>query len=90
MEKRIIASDYKGKWFVLQDEDFDDDWADPRPEINVEYVMNEGLYEHVQNCRYYGIPAYLGTDEKLKMRIKEINETIDEVQGKDPLPDHKN
>jgi hypothetical protein len=85
MEKRIIASDYKGKWFVLQDEDFDLEWVHPRPEINVEYVMNEGLYEHVENCRYYGIPAYLGKDKTLKTRIREINETIDRLEGYIPF-----
>lgn len=67
---KIIADDYKGKWFVLQDENIDCQYE--RKEINVEWVMGEGLEEHVENCLYYGIPAYLGDNQDLHKRIEEI------------------
>lgn len=73
---KIVAMDYKGKWFVLQDADIPDDFADVRPEINLDWVMGEGLKEHVENCLYYGIPAYLGKDKELNHRISAIEEGI--------------
>ena len=68
--KKIIAEDYKGKWFSLQDEDIES-WYE-RKEINVEWVMNEGLKEHVENCDYYGIPPYIGDNQELKDKIKNL------------------
>jgi hypothetical protein len=72
--KKIIADDYKGKWFVLQDEDVECEYE--RKEINVEYVMNEGLKEHIENCRYYGIPSYHGDNKELKEKIAKIEEKL--------------
>lgn len=83
MEK-IVAADYKGKWFVLQDEGMEDDFG-LRPEINVEYVTNAGLREHVENCQYYGIPAYIGQNKELRAKIKEIE---DEIEKEETLPTH--
>ena len=70
----IICSDYKGKWFVLED-------GDPAhnecPEVNLEYVLGVGLSDHVENCRYYGIPAYIGSDSALNEKIAAINAALD-------------
>ena len=71
---KIIADDYKGKWFVLQDEDIDCDFE--RKEINIDWVMNEGLKEHVENCLYYGIPSYIGKNEELKKRIEILERNL--------------
>lgn len=60
------------------DEDQMDDLYDfERPEINVEYIMNEGLREHVDNCIYYGIPAYVGGNEELKKKVNELYKEYD-------------
>jgi len=71
---KIIADDYKGKWFILQDENIPANFT--RKEINTEYVMNEGLMEHVENCLYYGIPAYIGQDQELLDKIEILEEEI--------------
>ena len=76
---KIIASDYKGKWFVLEDED--NSFGYERKEINVDWVMGEGLQDHVENCRYYGIPAYTGSDKDLNEKIEKINKKIDFIEG---------
>ncbi len=70
----IIASDYKGKWFVLED---GDPAQNERPEVNLEYVMGVGLSDHVENCRYYGIPAYVGSDTALHAKIQAIESALD-------------
>jgi len=69
---RIRAYDYKGKWFILMDEDRADFHDYERKEVNVEYVMNDGLKEHVYNCLYYGISAYVGNDKELNEKIKNL------------------
>ena len=70
---KLFAADYKGKWFVLCDELGDDI---ERPEIDLHWVVGEGLRDHVKNCMYYGIPAYIGTDKELKKRIGEIESEL--------------
>lgn len=67
----IKAYDYKGKWFVLQDPS-NDDMDLERPDVDVAWAMGVGLQEHVGNCVYYGIPAYIGSDKKLNKRIEHI------------------
>lgn len=69
---KIKAYDYKGKWFVLMDENRADDEDYERPEVNVEWVMGKGLAEHVENCTYYGIPAYIGDNQDLKDKIEKL------------------
>lgn len=73
---KINAYDYKSKWFVLMDSDKEDDFDFARPDINVDWAMGEGLKDHVENCLYYGIPAYLGADQELHDRIKKIEEGL--------------
>lgn len=71
---KIKAVDYKGKWFTLQDELYEEGFDFERKEIDVDLVIEKSLKEHVKNCIYYGIPAYIGKDEKLKARIKELED----------------
>ncbi len=71
-ESRIVASDYKGKWFVLEDGETGD-----APHIDIEWATGEGLPEHVENCLYYGIPAYIGANQELHDRIKRIEADFD-------------
>lgn len=78
---KIVAADYKGKWFVLQDEDIEDEFCAIRPEISIEYVTGEGLRDHVENCLYYGIPAYLGNDKELHDKIRQIEKELVEDQN---------
>lgn len=74
--------DYKGKWFILQDKDrFDEDGYGMDysiGEIDIDDISDEFLEDHVENCMYYGIPAYLGNNEELLDRIKIIEETIND------------
>ena len=64
---KILLVDYKGKWQVPHDEDFVD-------EEDLPYVVGETTKEeliknkenHLEACRYYGIPAYVGKDKELK------------------------
>lgn len=74
---KIIAVDYKGKWFVLTDADRRDDMDFERPEINIEYVTTYGLRGHVENCRFYGIPAYVGNNKFLSDQIEKLTEEMD-------------
>lgn len=76
--KKIIASDYKGKWFVLQDEDTPDDFSYERKDVNVDWAMNEGLAEHISNCNYYGIPVYIGDNQELKDKIAKLEAELTE------------
>lgn len=72
---KIIAIDYKGKYFTLQDNDIPLDFMDyPLPYIDVEHIIgsDDALREHVESCIYYGIPPYHGDDEKLKERINSM------------------
>lgn len=72
---KIIAIDYKGKYFTLQDEDIALDYMDyPLPYIDTESIISndENLREHVENCQYYGIPPYWGSNEELKKRIDDM------------------
>ena len=71
--KNIVAVDYKGKHFILHDKDrVDDRWDITDPNIHIDYVVNVGLHEHIHACNYYGIPAYIGSNEELKKKIEEI------------------
>lgn len=76
---KIIAIDYKGKYFTLQDNDIPLDFMDyPLPYIDVEHIISndQNLKEHVEECQYYGIPSYHGSNEDLKNRINKIYSEI--------------
>lgn len=69
-----VAIDYKGKYFILCDEDMVDDMDYVIPYINVDIIISNDFYlqNHIDDCFYYGIPSYIGKDEELKKRIKRI------------------
>jgi hypothetical protein len=76
---KIVAVDYKGKYFTLQDEDT----LDPAYDFVLEYVdvdktLNDSklLRQHVEHCRYYGIPAYHGSNKVLNAKIEEIEQEL--------------
>jgi len=70
-KKEIVAVDYKGKHFILYDKDMVDELYIIDPYIDVAKVL-ENLEDHVEQCRYYGIPAYVGKDRELKEKIEEL------------------
>lgn len=74
--KKIVATDYKGKWFSLCDENELDVMDFERKEINTDWVVGEGLQEHVENCIYYGIPAYLGKNKDLHEKIAKLEKEL--------------
>jgi recombinational DNA repair protein RecR len=63
--------DYKGKYFILQDEVDEESGMDIEiGQINT--ITDRFLEGHVAQCIYYGIPAYLGNDKELKERVKKL------------------
>ena len=76
-----VAVDYKGKHFVIQDEDTLDDFDILDEFVDVEKIVNSPtlLASHVYQCIYYGIPAYLGKDETLRANIKIIEKQYHET-----------
>lgn len=74
----IVALSYKGKWFTLADKSQEDDFE--APYIDVSWAIGDGLPEHVQNCRYYGIPAYIGDNADLTAKIEKLNKVIDLIE----------
>lgn len=75
---KIIAVDYKGKHFVLMDENRLDVFDDVNEYINVEKLLNNDfmLIRHVEDCLYYGIPAYIGNNKELNEKIKKYEQTF--------------
>lgn len=68
-----VAVDYKGKHFIIMDEDcIDLGWDEVIGYINMEWVIENGLRPYVHDCIYYGIPAYIGADNELKTKIQAI------------------
>lgn len=72
---KIIATSYKGKHFVLEDEDCVDEF-DIIDDIDVGRVISNesSLRNHVVDCIYYGIPAYIGNNKELKDKIDKIEQ----------------
>lgn len=65
--------DYKGKHFVLGDRP--DEMFGDQGTIEDDKITDQFLEDHVDACRYYGIPAYIGKDLELKKRINKIYES---------------
>ena len=65
-------SDYKGgKYYIIQDEiDPNNPYDFEVGEIDEKELTDDFLKNHVENARYYGIPAYYGKNEKLIERIE--------------------
>ena len=78
--KTFKKIDYKGKHFILQDEIMDDMYDYEIGEMNEKEITDDFLKDHVQDCNYYGIPAYVGEDKNLIQAIKEIEEKMIENQ----------
>ena len=56
--------DYKGKHYIIQDKLYDLDYE--IGEIEKEKAIDKIFSEiHISNCKYYGIPAYIGKDEDM-------------------------
>lgn len=71
-----VAIDYKGKHFIIQDEDMIHEMDTINPYVDAEKVIAENLESHVADCMYYGIPAYIGKDTELKQKIQEIENVL--------------
>lgn len=67
-----VAVDYKGKHFIITDENMLEDLDIINVYVDVETIIKNSLVLHVMDCIYYGIPAYIGKDEKLRKKIDEI------------------
>jgi hypothetical protein len=68
--------DYKGKYFILQDEAFDDmDYV--IGEIKDEDITDAFLELHIETCIYYGIPPYCGKNQELHKRIDDLMKYIE-------------
>lgn len=76
------AVNYKGKHFILQDNDTITDEDDVLDWIDIDIIITENwvLKKHVTDCLYYGIPAYIGKDKELTKRIDYIIEEYDKLQ----------
>lgn len=76
--KQFYLVDYKGKHFIIQDEleDSMDELAFPKETITEDEITDKFLIRHVSFCIYFGIPAYLGKDKKLKVRIKRLEKSM--------------
>ena len=72
--KKIDIIDYKGKYWHYQDPDrFDDSWDYKIGETTKEKILSQGKEEiqnHKENCRYFGIPTYIGKDKGLEELFK--------------------
>lgn len=68
---KLNLIDYKGKHFILQDQDIelDDDWDLCIGTKEYNDIDDSFLRSHVDACIYYGIPPYIGADKKLNKRI---------------------
>lgn len=66
--------DYKGKWFVLQDEVYNDTWDIEIGEMDDKDITDEFLKEHVEACQYYGIPPVLTSNQELNDRVDKLLE----------------
>ncbi len=76
MIKNKVAVSYKSKHFIIMDEDTVDqeEGEDIDLYVDVDKVIESDtiLLNHVIDCNYYGIPAYIGDDQELKYRIEKI------------------
>lgn len=63
-------NDYKGKHFVLSDDD--DDMFGSIGIMEEKELTDAFLISHVDACSHYGIPAYIGKDKTLQDRIDKI------------------
>jgi len=67
--KKLVLADYKGKYDIIMDEDCADDLDFIVGEISKEDALEEAS-ERIENCTYYGVPAYIGNDPDLLKAYK--------------------
>ena len=65
---------YKGKHFVIQDKE--DYLSLTYGTITDKELTEDYLKAHVSNCIYYGIPAYIGSNNILNKRIDNLYKLI--------------
>jgi hypothetical protein len=70
----LYKNSYKGKWFVLSDED--DSMYGSEGTMEYEELTDSFLLIHATNCLYYGIPMYTGVDKELRARCDAIMEKL--------------
>lgn len=70
--------DYKGKYFIIADLDYEDEWGMDFEvgQINETEITDEWLKDHCEATLYYGIPPYLGKDAELNKRVKIMEEIV--------------
>ena len=66
----LYLNDYKGKYFVLSDTP--DDMIGDIGTMDSDDITDDWLFDHVDACVYFGIPAYIGNDQGLKQRVDEL------------------
>lgn len=78
---KINLIDYKGKYYIYQDADFelDNAWDFVEDTIESEEITNKDFLEHLENCQYYGIPAYIGRDKRLNSLQDKFYEEQDKL-----------
>lgn len=79
MNKIYALIDYKGKWEIIQDK-IEEDYDIVVGYIEEQDITDDYLENHVTSCIYYGIPPYIGSDEKLKDRINKLLETYNNTE----------
>jgi len=66
--------DYKGKHFVICDDNCVDDIDFVTGDIRHDELTEEFLRGHVELCMYYGIPPYVGDNEDILEKIQNIED----------------
>lgn len=76
---RKVAVDYKGKHFILMDENIIENDSVLSTYIDGSAVVESRalLAAHVADCLFYGIPPYIGEDNKLRALIDELQDEIE-------------
>lgn len=70
--------DYKGKYFVIADLDYEDEHGIDFEvgQITADEITDEWLKGHCEATLYYGIPSYIGKDVELNKRVKRMEKIV--------------
>jgi len=69
--KKFNRIDYKGKYFIIEDKNMYDAMDFIVGTIEKSETLKEDfIINHKENCRYYGIPPYIGKDKDLNKIYK--------------------
>lgn len=83
--------DYKGKYHFWQDKVNPNNAPSPMDtdviigEIDLSTLTDEQVFEHVDNCVYYGITPYFGIDETTHKRIEEAYNKINDMDANENI-----